>query len=184
MKKLADLLTGLRFVLASLIAWTAWTSSPEAGIGTLVLLTTLAWTSDILDGPLARRAAENRQSWLGAHDLEADLSVALALAVSLAVWRAAPTALLVVTLLASTFGWLALHSLAPIQLGMGLIYGLSIFMVWGREPILGAAMLGWIGAAILLNPSRAHTQVASFLVQCRKIILGQARTGSHERGIR
>lgn len=184
MKKLADLLTGLRFVLASLIVWITCTTSPEAGIRIIALLTLLAWTSDILDGPLARRAPEGRQTWLGAHDLAADLSLVFALALSLVMWRGAPIILLAGALIVCVLGWMAFHSLAPIQLGMGLVYGLFILMARRFEPVLGAVMLAWIGAAILLNSSRARTQVSIFLSECRKILLGQARTASRERGTR
>ena len=175
MKKLADSLTGSRFVLASLITWTASTSSPETGILALVLLTLLAWTSDVLDGPLARRAAVPRQTWLGAHDLEADLSLVLALVFSMAMWRGAPAVLLAGIILAGVLGRLVFHSLAPVKLGMGLVYGLFIIMVWRIKPVLGGTILAWIAVAALLNSSRARAQVTIFLSECRKITRDHAQ---------
>lgn len=84
MKKVADLLTASRFFLACLIVWTAWTQPPDAAIRTVVLLILLAWTTDVLDGPLARRAMGPGQTWVGSHDLELDLCVTLAMTTSLA----------------------------------------------------------------------------------------------------
>jgi phosphatidylglycerophosphate synthase len=181
-KKLADLLTGLRFILAALIAYTAWTSAPEGAIGTMVLLTLLAWTSDVLDGPLARAAPDHRPTWLGTHDLEVDLSLALALAGALAAWRGAPAALIAGVIVAGAIGWLAFRSLAPVNLGMGLIYGLFMLMAWRADPMLGGIMLAWILAAALVFQARARAQVAGFLRACRDIVAGLSHSTPGSRG--
>lgn len=55
-KILADALTGLRFVLGFCLVWLGWQQGPEA-IATAALLLLIAWTSDTLDGPLAREFA-------------------------------------------------------------------------------------------------------------------------------
>ncbi|MBE0409637.1 MAG: CDP-alcohol phosphatidyltransferase family protein [Anaerolineales bacterium] len=181
MKKLADLLTGMRFILAGWIAFTAWSYLPEEAMGRLVALLLIAWTSDVLDGALARRSGSSQQTWLGSLDLEADLSVSLALAFSLAVWGGASTYLLVAVLLAGTIGWVLFRSVAPINLGMGMIYGLFILMAWRQETVFALVILGWLGAAILFNPTRAHQQVSGFLSESRRIILGETYNAPQEK---
>jgi phosphatidylglycerophosphate synthase len=173
LKKMADVLTASRFILACIIAFIAWTRPPDAALGTVVLLILLAWTTDVLDGPLARRAAEPQRSWLGAHDLEVDLSVTLAMVISLALWGGAHTALLVGIVLAGALGWAALRSVAPVNLGMGLIDGLFILMAWRMDPTLGWMMIAWIGAAAVLDRARARVQVTGFLRNCQDALSGR-----------
>lgn len=100
----------MRLLLACLIAWTDWATSQQPAIGMLVFLTLLAWPSDALDGPSARWAADRRRTWQGAHDLEADLSVALAWTFTLAVLRGMPIAVLAGRCSwARAAGWRFLH---------------------------------------------------------------------------
>ncbi|MFU8773651.1 MAG: hypothetical protein ACNA8H_14690, partial [Anaerolineales bacterium] len=141
----------------------------------------IAWTTDVLDGALARRSGSSQQTWLGSLDLEADLSVSLALAFSLAVWGGASTYLLVGVLLAGTIGWVLFRSLAPINLGMGTIYGLFILMAWRQETVFALVITGWLGAAVMLNPTRAYLQVSGFLSESRRIILGEPLNAPQEK---
>lgn len=83
MKTLADILTGLRVILGVGIAWLGLVhrlaAFPVAGIMVLA-----SWLTDLLDGPLARRSGVARQTWIGSHDAEADLSTSLGLSIFLA----------------------------------------------------------------------------------------------------
>jgi phosphatidylglycerophosphate synthase len=171
-KLLAETLTALRFVLAAFIAWSAWTQPRESTVGTIAMLTILAWTTDWLDGPLARRAPVDRQTWLGAHDLTADLSLVLALAVSLAVWGAVPMIPLVIALVVGVFGKRVFHSLAPLQLMMGLIYGAFILVAWQSEAAWGLRLVAWIALSVVLHPRRAWSQISGFLESVGKISRG------------
>jgi len=76
-KVLADLLTAVRFCLAGFILWLGVKGGAEAlpvAVGALIL----AWLTDVLDGPLARRDPSGRQTWIGDLDLQVDMSVGLA----------------------------------------------------------------------------------------------------------
>ncbi|MDH4135424.1 MAG: CDP-alcohol phosphatidyltransferase family protein [Anaerolineae bacterium] len=75
-KTVADTLTVLRVFLALWIFWLGITAGPSA-LPTVVTLLMLCWATDLLDGPLARRDPARQQTWIGDHDLEADLAVAL-----------------------------------------------------------------------------------------------------------
>lgn len=77
-KKIADGLTFLRVLTAAAVVWLGLTKSSN-GLKGAVLLLLIAWTSDALDGPLARRSDRQYHSWLGDHDLEVDMVVSLGL---------------------------------------------------------------------------------------------------------
>ncbi len=76
-KTLADLLTGLRFALAWVILWLGISAGADALPAAMMVLI-LAWITDLLDGPLARRDASGRKTWIGDRDLETDISVSIA----------------------------------------------------------------------------------------------------------
>ena len=77
-KQLADLLTSIRALLALLIVWLG-INSGQNSLEVVALIMILAWTTDALDGPLARRTPHINQTWIGNHDLQIDLLVALCL---------------------------------------------------------------------------------------------------------
>jgi hypothetical protein len=52
-------------------------SARSRGRDVPLLLLLIAWTSDALDGPLARRDPHGTHTWIGDRDLEADMTVAL-----------------------------------------------------------------------------------------------------------
>jgi len=75
-KTVADTLTVTRVLLALLILWLGVTGSSEAlPAATTALI--FAWATDLLDGTFARRDPSAPQTWVGAHDLQADMSVGL-----------------------------------------------------------------------------------------------------------
>jgi cardiolipin synthase len=82
-KTLADVLTTVRFCLAGVILWLGVRGSAEALPAAVVVLI-LAWLTDMLDGPLARRDPSGRRTWIGDRDLETDISVSLAVLIYLA----------------------------------------------------------------------------------------------------
>ncbi len=78
LKPLADGLTGLRLVLSVVLAgWGRLMGSD--GLSTAAFLLLAAWTTDALDGPLARKSGVTHQSWIGRNDLLIDIVVATAL---------------------------------------------------------------------------------------------------------
>lgn len=75
-KALADMLTTLRFGLAWIILWLGVGDSADA-LPTAIMVLVLAWTTDILDGPLARHDPTGSHTWIGDRDLEVDISVSV-----------------------------------------------------------------------------------------------------------
>jgi len=79
-KQLADLLTLSRALLIIPLVWIGLFEK-EYGLLAAVLLLLFSWVSDVLDGPIARRSREKSQTWIGDHDLEADILVSVGLLV-------------------------------------------------------------------------------------------------------
>jgi len=73
-KTIADTLTVTRVLLAFLILWLGVTGGSEALPAAMTVLI-FAWTTDLLDGPFARRDPSAPQTWVGERDLHADMSV-------------------------------------------------------------------------------------------------------------
>ncbi len=63
-------------MIGVLIFWEGFCCGASA-LGAASLLLLLAWVTDLLDGPLARRDPRHIQTWIGEHDLTADILVAL-----------------------------------------------------------------------------------------------------------
>jgi phosphatidylglycerophosphate synthase len=75
-KWLADLLTCTRILLAVYLAWLGIVVG-KAALSSAMATVIVTWLTDLFDGPLARRDVIGRRTWVGDHDAEADLSVAL-----------------------------------------------------------------------------------------------------------
>ena len=185
MKRLADLLTAMRFVLAVPIVLISVTQPVAQGLTPVVWLTLIAWTTDALDGPLAQRATIVRQTWLGRRDLEADLSVMLALGVAMAVWGMLIPVLLALGVIGAWLTWIWLGSerlisylrsgvwgernklsvrSAPLQATIGIIYGGFMVGVSFRQPALGGALWGWLGVSMALVPRRTWHRFRGFWI--------------------
>jgi cardiolipin synthase len=169
-KTLADALTGLRFVLGLYLVWLGWQKGPKAIVpATLTLL--VAWATDVLDGPLARRDPRGIQTWIGDHDLEADLVVALGVWAYLAMagfvspWLAAAYVLAAVAAL-WRFG--SAHLAWGVQ---ALPYGAMIWTTWRTLPAYGFLLVAWIVLVVVITwPRFPHQTLPGFLDGMRDLL--------------
>ncbi len=162
-KTLADTLTSVRFLLAFYLIWLGWQKGPKA-IGPAALALLIAWVTDVLDGPLARRDPRGIRTWIGDRDLEADMAVALGvwiyltLAGFLSPWLAG--AYLVVVAV-------ALWRLGSTHLAWGvqaLPYGAMIWTSWRMAPVYGLLLVAWLGLVVAATWPRFPRQtVPEFL---------------------
>ena len=73
-KTLADIFTIVRILCGAFLFYLAWERDPGTiTVASSVLL--VAWITDSLDGPLARMDSYRKATWVGEHDLLADLIV-------------------------------------------------------------------------------------------------------------
>jgi phosphatidylglycerophosphate synthase len=77
-KLLADILTVSRIFIAAAIIALGFLHGAEA-LPVVVWLTIAAWTSDVLDGALARLSRIQRRTWIGDQDLIFDMVIGAAL---------------------------------------------------------------------------------------------------------
>ena len=75
LKLVADILTTIRFFTGLYIIRFATLDVPES-VASASLLLWLAWVTDLIDGPISRLDPRKTQSWIGRHDLTADVTVA------------------------------------------------------------------------------------------------------------
>lgn len=191
MKKVADTLTAMRFVMGAVIAYIGVTRPDTAGLKLAVWLTLAAWTTDWLDGPIARRSRFVQQTWLGYHDLEADLCITLAMGVTLASWRMYVPVVLAIGLLAAWLLWRYFYAGARgaearpgvwsdhsedtedsafLQLMMAVIDGGFLYLIWTSARDLFVPVLIWVAASAILNPRRSWERVRGFLTASKKAI--------------
>jgi phosphatidylglycerophosphate synthase len=162
-KTLADTLTSVRFLLALYLIWLGWKKGPEA-IASAALTLLVAWITDVLDGPLARRDPRGIRTWIGDRDLEADM------AVTLGVWIYLMLAGFLSPWLAGIYlvvAAVALWRFGSDQLAWGLQalpYGAMIWTSWRTAPLYGLLLVAWIGLVIVATWPRFPRQtVPEFL---------------------
>lgn len=168
-KTIADTLTSIRFLLGLYLIWLGFRGGPEAV--TLAALSLLAaWISDVLDGPLARRDPRGIHTWIGDHDLEADMIVALG------VWVYLTLAGFISPWLAVAYvaiGAAALWHFSSTHLAWGiqaLPYGTMIWTAWRVAPPYGVLLVTWIGLVVIATWPRLPRQtVPEFLDGMRRL---------------
>lgn len=123
----ADALTLLRFALAIGILFLLAANRPvDAGV-----LLVVGWTSDLLDGRIARRARGDTR--FGHLDLPADAAMGIAVLAGLATSGRMPPAITAAGgILAVGLGWW-MRNPAPILLAMGTGYGAFLLAVWRAD---------------------------------------------------
>lgn len=177
-KQLADLVTAVRGLLVFIFPWLGFTQEGEA-LPWVGLLLVVDWTGDSLDGPLARRSRLRYHTWIGDHDLEVDMAVALALLVYMLLAGFVDLPIGIAYLL--LWCWLFWRFGIPRSMGMlfqAPIYGGFLYVTLKEFPAVGWSMVGWILAAILITwPRFPQEVVPEFLVGLRRSLPGGQRNG-------
>ncbi len=191
MKLLADVLTALRVVLAVLIGWIALTRHDPLGLRTIIWLTIVAFTTDWLDGPIARRVKNAPQTWLGYHDFEIDLTVTVALSITLFQYQLVWPVLIAIGIFIVWIIWrtfLAKEKLNIWETGiwpnhkddtrdsmliesvMTVIDFSFLYLVWDQDPEMFKIVLIWILAVTVLNPGRSLARARGFIEVGKRIL--------------
>ena len=159
-KQVADMLTFTRAVIGVMFLWLGLTQGAQ-GLPQAVLLQTLAWTSDALDGPVARRSREYYHTWIGDHDLEVDMIVSAGLLGYLCTSGFVSTPVGVVYVLI----WvLIFYYFRGIERSLGMlsqapIYGWFIWVAMREAPLAGRWLLIYLVAIIVITWPRFPKEV-------------------------
>ncbi len=176
-KTLADALTAARFCLAGFILWLGARGGAEALPAATVTLI-LAWITDVLDGPLARRDPTGHHTWIGDRDLETDVLVGLSVLafLTLAGYVSLKAAIGYVAVCAVLL-WhfrsvhLAWAMQAPAYVGM-------IYATLRDAPRYGWAIVGYVVLIVVATwPRFPQVVVPGFLEGMRS--LGRAKTADN-----
>ena len=155
-KAIADILTQARVALSVYIACLGIWRGREALPHTVVAVIT-SWITDLLDGPLARRDPDRRQTWVGEHDAEADLATSVGLSVYL-VFSGYVAAWLGIGLLLLTLGLWVTHSYQLAWPFYALPYAMLTMIAFRTIPLLGWALLLYLMGVLLLRWRRLKDQ--------------------------
>ena len=158
-KQVADLLTFTRGLLLVIFPWLAVTGGQE-NLSLAAMLLISNWTGDILDGTLARRSRIRYESWIGDHDLEIDMAVALGLLIyTMSAGFVQMGVGVIYILIWAMYFW---RVGTPRTMGMlfqAPIYGWFIYVSLIYAPSAGLWLVAWIIAAIILTWPRFPREV-------------------------
>ena len=158
-KQVADFLTAVRGLIALVIAWVGIKHGAN-GLAMAAWLLLIAWVTDGLDGPLARRSRRQYRTWLGDHDLVIDMAVSggLILYLTISGFISPATAGLYLLVLGIIFAhWGLDRSLG--MLVQAPIYGWFIWITWHEAPEIGWYLVGWIAALVVVTWPRFPNEV-------------------------
>lgn len=168
--RFADMLTLSRALVAVGMIWVGLTSG-ISGVGLIAWLLMIAWTSDSLDGPIARRVAPDESSLIGDLDLAFDITVSLGLLGYAVVAGFIPSLAALGYLLA----WAIIFLRWGFARSLGMliqapIYGLFVLLALSRSPTAGAALLAWIGMVVIVTwPRFPNEVIPGFLKGMRRL---------------
>jgi phosphatidylglycerophosphate synthase len=178
-KQVADAFTVARGLVALLLVLLGLTHGAD-GLPLAAWLMIAAWTSDSLDGPIARSSRIRYRTWVGDHDLEVDMAVAGGLLIYLLAagyvdLRLAGIYLLIWALIFWRWG-------VPSALGMLVqapIYGWFIWVAVRDAPAAGWWLVGWILLAVVLTWPRFPKEIVpGFLAGMREVWEAYRRDGA------
>ena len=138
---IADIFTASRLIISILIGVLGWYRGVDGWLFATILLV-IAWSTDILDGIIARRSGSPGKTWVGKHDLHFDMLVAL----SLLVFMTSSSVINLATSLLYLFAWVLIFSRFGIRSALGKlfqapIYAWFIVSSFLYQPPLGAILL-------------------------------------------
>jgi phosphatidylglycerophosphate synthase len=168
-KTIADTLTAGRFLLALVIFWLGLRVGQPA-LPTVTLTLVLGWASDLLDGALARRAINQRHTWLGDNDLSVDVCVALGLLGYLTFsGYVSPAIAVSYVLMTGALIW-RFRSRALAMAAQAPVYAILLYLALRDAQLYGALAVGWIALTVIVTwPRFPETVVPEFIQGMREL---------------
>ena len=161
-KVIADVLTGIRFFVGLLIVMCAFFAEPSL-LPLVVALTLIGWTTDVLDGKMARMDRTGKRTWIGDLDFATDLILiysGLLYFVTAGYLPLRPFlfygAYAAVTGLIWTKKSVMMAVAAPIA-------AVPIILSLVHYPLWGWVFLGWIAVDLILNWSDFTSEIKEFI---------------------
>lgn len=171
----ADLLTASRLVLAAIIVGLGIVQG-EGAFGVVIYLLVLGWSSDTLDGHLARRDSSGRQTWFSRNDVTVDAILVVSGLLYLSLAGFVPWVFSLAYLTVAGLLLLLFHSRSlaiALELPPGL---LPVVVAFAERTSLGWVVVGWLVFTFILDHRR-------FLVRLRLFINGWHRRRSDRQSV-
>jgi cardiolipin synthase (CMP-forming) len=158
-KQVADFITLTRALLWMVLTWIGIAYGAE-GLPLAALTMIYSWASDSIDGTLARRSSRVYHTWIGDHDLEADMLVSIGLLIYMLLSG-------YVTIIAGGIYlafWLFILLFLGFNKSLGMtfqapIYGWFLWVAIRDAPLYGLVMVAWILAAVIITWPRFPKEV-------------------------
>ncbi len=161
--QLADLLTGIRFSLGLALIYLGLFQYQLLNPTRLAFLLIISWTTDILDGNLARSGGQPGITWLGRHDLTADLVMESGIALFLVKNGSMDLYLLLSAVAIGWFLWHWTDSFSWFQIVMALVYGAFLWQVLMYDPLAAGYIFLWLLLVVIFDYQRVKGAVRDFL---------------------
>jgi len=171
-KTVADILTATRLLLAIFILLLGLFVGREA-LGTVMMVHLLAWTTDILDGRLARRDTSGKSTWWDDKDFPIDALLVLALFLYLTLSGFLLPGFAIVYLSLAIILLLLFRSQQVAMSFMFPILALTLYLALREAPVWGWATIAWCVVALVTGWPRFVYVVESFIEGMRALHPGE-----------
>jgi len=161
-KRLADYLTGFRLIAAFLLIWMGMKWGADV-LPVAVFLALLAWSTDSIDGPLARSDPDAPKTWVGEHDVLMDACLAVGIFLYLTLSDLIAVNLTLIYLTVAALLLLITRSRAILLLAMGGMDGICLYALAQVDPRLARVVVIWIVLVAILDRKRLLEVVRIFL---------------------
>ncbi|RJP29318.1 MAG: CDP-alcohol phosphatidyltransferase family protein [Actinobacteria bacterium] len=161
-KVIADVLTGVRFFLSLLIVLCAILA--DRGLLPLVVcLTLIGWTTDVLDGKMARMDSSGKKTWIGDMDFATDMIMIYSgllyfiAAGYLPFW---PFFFYGIYAAVTAFIWTKKSVMMAVAAPVAAV---PIILSFVHYPIWGWVFVGWIAVDLIINWSDFTSEISEFI---------------------
>lgn len=179
MKRVADGLTASRALIALFLVLLSL--GGKEALSWVIYLIILGWTTDVLDGELARRALrrleereareEWQQTWLGEHDFALDMLMVYASFLYLTlVGYVPPSWAFLYTLIAAVAIWVSRGSKSVTEIFAFPLVALPLGIAYREGLWVAYAYLAWIIVMLFLFWSRFVGVVKEFIAGMRQLL--------------
>lgn len=166
MTRVPDILTASRGVIAALIIALGFLG-PRA-LGWVIFLTMIGWTTDILDGRLARRH-DKGPTWIGEHEFAFDMMMVFAALCYLVMAGFVPVLPAAIYVTVALLFIIFFRSKSVTMSFAFPLVALPLVVAYFRAPQAAYIYIAWIGLALIYDWRRFVGVVREFLVNIKDL---------------